>query len=174
MFTATSTTGVRRMSAADRTYLEKILGDRRLASYPKMSPAKYFEFFSGEQILKKYEVDDDEIKAGIVGKGGDGGIDSIYCFLDRHLVRDDTSLAPYKKPQIKIDLRIIQSKSGGGSFDADVMDKFLATTTDLLDTSKQLKKAGKHYNKKLVSVIRMFREHYLALATYSPRLTIWS
>ena len=40
--------------------------------------SEYFEFFSASQILKNQGLSDDEVDNGIVGKGLDGGCDSIY------------------------------------------------------------------------------------------------
>ena len=44
--------------------------------------SEYFEFFSASQILKNQGLSDDEVDNGIVGKGLDGGCDSIYLFLN--------------------------------------------------------------------------------------------
>lgn len=46
------------------------------------SISDYFEFFSASQILKNQGLSDDEVDNGIVGKGLDGGCDSIYLFLN--------------------------------------------------------------------------------------------
>src|SRR5450755_3345271 len=98
--------GAYKMTDTDRTYLQRILEDNRNESRPDMDADKYFEVFSAEQVLKKYELNDSEIESGIVGKGGDGGIDSIYCFIDRLIVREDTSIAPLKKANrpVKVEL----------------------------------------------------------------------
>ena len=47
----------------------------------------YFEFFSASQILKNQGLSDDEVDNGIVGKGLDGGCDSIYLFLNNLLYK---------------------------------------------------------------------------------------
>ena len=49
------------------------------------SISDYFEFFSASQILKNQGLSDDEVDNGIVGKGLDGGCDSIYLFLNNLL-----------------------------------------------------------------------------------------
>ncbi len=159
---------------SERLYLQRVLDDGRKAHRPTATPSQYFEIFSAEQILKKYDPSDDEIDSGIVGKGGDGGIDSIYCYLDRFLLREDTSLAPWKKGKnpVKIELVIVQSRSGGGSFDATVIDKLMPTVGDLFDVAVPLAKVSRHYNAKLLSIADRFRKAYLDLALQKPALTI--
>jgi hypothetical protein len=162
------------MSNADRAYLERILEDSRKESRPHLTKPQYFEVFSAEQILKKYDPSDDEIDSGLVGKGGDGGIDSIYCFLDRFLLREDTSIAPWKKgkSEVRIELVVIQSKSGSGSFDTAVIDKIMASLGELLDVSIPLNKLSTHYNKELLSIVDKFRKSYLDLAKQKPALSV--
>ncbi len=53
------------------------------------SISDYFEFFSASQILKNQGLSDDEVDNGIVGKGLDGGCDSIYLFLNNLLITPD-------------------------------------------------------------------------------------
>ena len=43
----------------------------------------FFEFFSASQILKNYNLTDDEIDDGLTGGGNDGGCDSMLL-LQRH------------------------------------------------------------------------------------------
>ena len=51
------------------------------------SISDYFEFFSASQILKNQGLSDDEVDNGIVGKGLDGGCDSIYLYEIIYLLR---------------------------------------------------------------------------------------
>jgi AIPR protein len=164
----------RRMSQADREYLERILEESRKESRPSLAKDKYFEIFSAEQILKKYDPNDDEIDSGVVGKGGDGGMDSVYCFIDRVLLREDTSVAQWKKGKggFPIQLVVIQSRSGTGSFDASAVQAITDSLSELLDVGIPLAKLAAHYNKKLISIVDKFRKSYLDLAKQKPALSI--
>ncbi len=119
-------------------------------------------------------MNDGEIESGIVGKGGDGGIDSIYCFIDRLIVREDTSISHLKKANrpVRVELVIIQSKNGKGSFDAAVLDKLLPTVTDLFNVSLPISTFARHYNKQLIDIVDRFRNHYLDLVRQRPSLFI--
>ena len=66
----------------DRILLDEVLEQERAARAPGMSPSTYFELFATEQVLKDYDLSDEEIDSGVVGDGGDGGIDSIYACVN--------------------------------------------------------------------------------------------
>lgn len=70
------------MSANDRIILDKILEQKRKELAPDIPTSKFFEIFTAEQILKDYDLSYDEIESGIVGDGGNGGVDSLYVFLN--------------------------------------------------------------------------------------------
>lgn len=43
-----------------------------------------------EQILKDFDLSYEEIESGLVGAGGDEGIDGIYSFANGQLIEDDS------------------------------------------------------------------------------------
>ena len=49
----------------------------------------YFEHFAISEVLKDYNITDDEIDNGNVGGGNDGGCDGIYLFLNDELISQD-------------------------------------------------------------------------------------
>lgn len=49
----------------------------------------FFEYFAASQILKNYDMSDDEISDGIIGGGNDGGCDGMYIFLNNDLISQD-------------------------------------------------------------------------------------
>ena len=135
-----------------------------------MSESEYFEFFTAEQILKDFDLSYDELALGIVGGGNDGGIDSLYCFVNGELVMEDTDLSVFKK-DITIDLVIIQSKRSPG-FSEAALDKLYSTTGDLLDLSKPIQDLSVTYNSQLLDVVTRFRGVYESLASKFPNLRI--
>ncbi|MDQ3009241.1 MAG: AIPR family protein [Acidobacteriota bacterium] len=158
------------MASNDIIILDKILEQKRSEIAPEVSPSDYFEIFTAEQLLKDYELSYEEIKYGIVGGGGDGGVDSIYLFVNGELIREDTDISGLKK-NITIDLVLIQAKTGA-SFSETAMDKFLAVTGDLLNLSVKVEDFSKVYKASLLDVIKKFREVYGKLASRFPVLTI--
>ena len=70
----------------------------------------YFEFFSAVQVLKNYNLSDNEIENGIVGNGNDGGCDGLYVFLNGELLSVD-QIENLSAPKGSIlTLIIVQSK----------------------------------------------------------------
>jgi len=158
------------MSANDRILLDKILEQRRQEESPELPADQYFELFTANQILKDFDLSYDEIESGIVGSGGDGGIDSAYIFVNGELLTEDSDLSTRRK-NIEIELTLIQSKTSP-SFTEDQMDKFHATTEDLLDLSKPIDAVKSVYNEELRKVIHRFREAYGTLASRLPQLKV--
>ena len=159
------------MSANDRIILDKILEQKHQELAPELSISKFFEIFTAEQILKDYDLSYDEIESGIVGDGGDGGVDSLYVFLNGDLVEDDTDTSGLRK-NISIDLVIIQAKTSAG-FSESSIDKLKAFTEDLLDLSKDVASLASVYNDDVLSAIRRFRTVYEGLAARFPVLTVF-
>ncbi len=90
------------MTQQSQTILKAILEPLRQQDYPSMTADAYFEIFAAQQVLKesRFDLDADEIEAGIVGGGGDGGVDGFYVFANRRLLREDTDLADFKGQQL--------------------------------------------------------------------------
>jgi len=163
------------MSQDDRRVLQTILEQEGQKNAPKLAADKYFEIFSAEQILLKsraFSVDPDQIRSGIMGNGGDGGVDSIYLFINRHLVREDTDLAVFKGQQLVIELVIIQSKNkdsfGEKALSAlkDFTENCIRLGTDLTKVNKTL------YKQPLLDVIARFHTIYENSLTMKPSLSI--
>ncbi len=158
------------MSVNDRIILDKILEQQKLALAPELTPSKFGEIFTAEQILKDYDLSYDEIESGIVGDGGNGGVDSLYIFLNGELVQDDTDVATIRK-SVVIDLVVIQAKTSAGFSEASV-DRLKAFTEDLLDLSKDVSSLSSVYNPEVLAIITRFRSLYEELAAKFPALRV--
>ncbi|WP_196759514.1 hypothetical protein [Cronobacter sakazakii] len=69
----------------DQIILEQILKDKKNELGTDIKDTEFFELYSASEILKDYDVTYDDIEYGIVGNGGDGGIDSIFTFVNGEL-----------------------------------------------------------------------------------------
>ena len=85
------------MSKNDRIILDDYIAARKEEVEPDLSDADYFEIFSAEQILKKFDLSYEEVVDGIVGGGNDGGIDSLYLFVHDILIREEIDIPNLKK-----------------------------------------------------------------------------
>src|SRR5690606_27670120 len=95
-----------------------------------LSDGDAFEYFCAETVLKPFALTFDEIDKGIVDGQNDGGIDSVYFFVNRSIVAIDTDMDMFKSP-VTVDLYIIQSKIDGG-FAESVMAKLQTAVPQLI------------------------------------------
>lgn len=135
-----------------------------------MNPSAYFELFVTEQVLKDFDLSDDEIESGLVGDGGDGGIDSIYLFVNGELVRDDFDPTLVRRDAL-LELIIIQAKTSPG-FAETPIERFITVSDDILDLSRSSHDLVPIYNPALVDAIERFHATYKTLAARFPSLQV--
>ena len=158
------------MTGNDRIILDKILEQKHKEVAATLTPPKYFEIFTAGEIVKDYDLSYDEIESGIVGDGGDGGVDAIYLFLNGELAQDDTDTSGLKR-NVTVDLILVQAKTGA-SFTEAAMDKLKAFTDDLLNLAKNVDSLVSVYNADVIAIIRRFRCIYEGLASRFPVLSV--
>lgn len=138
------------------------------SQYPS-NESDFFELFSAAQVLKNYELSDDELEYGHVGAGNDGGCDSIYTFLNNSIVTDEqvqTLTAP--KDSI-LELCIIQSKNTT-SFKEDALMKWKTVCNNLLNLSNTIDGYANRYNENVIDSFKIFRDSYTKLITNRIKL----
>ena len=128
-----------------------------------------FEYYCVEQFARSFDLSDSELKSGIVGAGGDGGVDAFYILADGELVDSETEITSNKKPEFKLLIMQIKSKEG---FSPNAIDKLYWFTDDLLDLSK--KKADYHstYTSELIALMRLFKDKFGVVVGDTPPLSI--
>ena len=129
----------------------------------------YFEFFSASQILKNQGLSDDEVDNGIVGKGLDGGCDSIYLFLNNLLITPDVVEHISAPKDSILEMIIIQSKKTT-SFGEDAVMKWKTISGNLLDLSKITTDFTARYNADVLEAFTTFRDTYTRLITSRVKL----
>lgn len=156
------------MSGNDKIILKQYIEEQRKALAPSETEADFFEFFVASQILKDYDLTDEEVESGIVGSGGDGGMDSIHVFANGELIYEDTDLTHFKKGTA-IEVIITQAKTGD-TFDEQAMNKLAAATNDLFNLQKDMSEFQSVYNEGLREAVGIFRRLYLGIAGKFPTL----
>lgn len=154
----------------DQIILGQIIKSKCAESGNELTESEYFEIFSASEILKDYDLSYDDVKYGIVGDGGDGGIDSIFTFLNGELVKEDTPINKNQKKNI-IELKIIQSKTSA-SFKEDSIIKLRESAEDLFNLANDPNDYCKRYNHDLIDRVKIFRCVYETLAAFFPSLDI--
>lgn len=154
----------------DQIILEQIIKERCAESGDELTISEYFEIYSASEILKNYDLTYDDISYGIVGDGGDGGIDSIYTFINGEPLKEDTSVNTNQKKN-HIELIIIQSKTST-SFKEDAVIKFRESAQDLFNLANNPDDYAERYNADLIDKVKLFRDSYSKLAKTFPKIEI--
>lgn len=154
----------------DRILLDEVLEQERSARAPGMSASRYFELFTAEQILKDYDLSGDEIQSGLVGDGGDGGIDSMFVFVNGELVRDDFDPGHIRR-DATLELIVVQAKMSSG-FAETPIERFITVSDDILDLAKPMAEIEGIFNSDLLAATERFRDTYTALAAKFPTLHV--
>jgi len=149
--------------------LDDVLAQLHAERAPEMELGAYFEVFCAEQLLKDFDLSYDEIEAGIVDGEHDGGVDSVFAFVNGELITEDFDTTPFKK-DVRLELFIIQSKTST-NYSESALDKLISVTRNLLDLSKDLDNLAQ-YNEQVREKIKQFRGSYRSLAARFPKLSI--
>lgn len=131
----------------------------------------FFEHFAISELLKDYNISDDEIDNGNVGGGNDGGCDGIYLFLNDELVSQDQieSLSAPKGSTLR--LCIVQAKNEPG-FKEDAIMKWKTVSENLMNMSSSLSEYSARYNEQTIEAFSMFRDAVTKLIRSQIKLRI--
>lgn len=116
----------------------------------------YFEFFASSQVLKNYGLCDDEISAGIIGGGNDGGCDGMYVFLNNDLITQDQLENLCASKGAVLNLVIIQAKNTTG-FSEDAIMKWKTVSNNLLSMSNDINDFADRYSEQVRESFMLFR-----------------
>lgn len=117
----------------------------------------YFEYFASAQVLKDYDLSDDEILSGIIGGSNDGGCDGMYIFLNNDLLTQD-QIGNLSAPKgAVLSLIIVQAKNTTG-FGEDAIMKWKTVSSNLLSISSDLNSFSDRYNEQVIDSFMIFRD----------------
>ena len=134
---------------------------------PELPGDKFFELFVIDELLKNYALSNDELDSGLVGNGGDGGIDGIFAFVNDILLTPDFDFKGIKGTPI-IHLIIIQVKQSA-TYSETAVDKLVISSSDLLDLGRSITELSRRYNSQLVAVISDYHNAVKQLADQFPQ-----
>lgn len=154
----------------DQIILDQIIQERIEESELDLTKQDYFEIYTASEILKDHDLTYDDILYGIVGNGGDGGVDSMFTFLNGEQIKEDTVINQNQKKNL-IEVYIIQSKTSP-SFGESAIVKFRETAEDLFNLSNDPKDFTSRYHQELIERVSHFRNVYSKLARSFPTISI--
>lgn len=155
---------------SDDILIKTILQKNKSRYGVALSDGDAFEYFCAETVLKPYALTFDEIEKGIVDGKDDGGIDSVYFFVNRSLIAIDTDMETFKSP-VTVDLYIIQSKIDGG-FAETAMTKLQTAVPQLIALDADASTLAKLYKSDVLEFFEMYREGLKELAGEFPAVNV--
>lgn len=161
------------MSQPEKDYLDAYLRSLKEKTAKELPWDEFFEQFCADQILKERDLDLTEKASGRVRGMHDGGIDSIYLFVNGRLIQDGSQPSDFKRQrQPFVHLTILQATQTD-SFEEDRIRKFSTTTGHLLDPKhSDLSVYEDRYNISLRKAVQSFKNWWNALIPQLPRLKI--
>ncbi len=156
------------MSEIDLRALETNFENWRSDRVPTLNPDRAFERYCIEQILKDYNLTDDEVSAGHCGDRDDGGVDGIYFFAGNKLITQEVEVP---EAASTAQLVIVQATHERGGFKETRMERFDSFVRDLLDYHTPANQIS-HLNGKVRSLIRNFREKYEMMLSSAHSLEV--
>ncbi len=160
-----------------RALLMRIFDAWKQDHFASYSESTAFEIFASELALRAYGLGLDEVEAGIVAGGQDGGIDSVYAFFDDSVLDEDSEIvSDASRPSDfgqgrPLELWVIQAKRTP-AFEEVALDRLEATIRRLLDLSQSVESLSPLYNDSLLARINVFRLAWAKLLTRRPRLSV--
>lgn len=117
----------------------------------------FFEFFSASQVLKNYNLSDDELDDGIVGSGNDGGCDGLYVFLNGDMLTSDQVGTLNASKGSILNFTIIQAKNTT-SFNETTIMKWKTISDNLLNMANDIDSFSDRYNEDVREKFHLFRD----------------
>lgn len=155
------------MAKNDVVLLDALLSQQNQDSNDDIG--QVFERFVLEQVLKNYDLSNEEIEAGWTDGSLDGGIDGFYILVNGLLVTDTTDFAwPRSGAEITVYLITCKHKEG---FQQVALDAMLASVQELFDLSISTHELTGSYSKAIKQCRETFITTYQQLALYRPQLT---
>ncbi|MCL1665118.1 AIPR family protein [Elizabethkingia ursingii] len=154
------------MAKNDKILIDGIIDERIELKIPSDKRDEVFEYFAFEQILKDYDLSDDEIKLANVDGRNDGGIDGFFIFVNGHLL---TEIEKFNWPKsgCTLDIYIITCKHHD-TFRQAPLDNLVASITELFDLSLENEELQLEYSENLMIMRDNFKYAYRKI---SPRLS---
>ena len=162
------------MPTNELVLLDQELAARQTRREQPLPDGVAFERFAVEQALRDTDLSDEEIAAGHVGGGDDGGLDGVYVFLADDLLDDDSevlSTASGVPRGTPLRLWVVQAKRGK-SFGETALDLAETALRRLLDLDASEEQLRGLYSDAVVNRMNIFRQTWQNIAMLHPQLEV--
>jgi hypothetical protein len=156
------------MAKNDVVLVDTILQGRRADRYPSDDPGEVFELFAFEQVLKPFDLSQDEIEHGWIDGRDDAGMDGFFVFVNGRLVQDPNTFA-WPRRNTEIEVRIINCKHHE-TFQQAPLNTLLANVPELFDLAIERNALRGSYSEELLEARDTFFEVVRQLSVTRPML----
>ncbi|WP_333968541.1 AIPR family protein [Burkholderia pyrrocinia] len=154
------------MAKNDNVLLDGIVDDRVSLRVPSSERDEVFEYLCIEEVLKNWDLSQDELKSGWIDGRGDGGIDAFHIFVNGHLLQDADGFV-WPKTSAELFVSLITCKHHD-TFKLATLDAAASTLVEIFDLSIKNENLKGAYNQDLLRKRSMLHHAYQRLA---PSLT---
>lgn len=156
------------MAKNDTLLLDGIIDDLLQTTSGRQS--EIFELFAFEQLLKNYDLSQDEIEFGWIDGRHDGGIDGFFIFINGQLLTDPETF-PWPKNNADITVWVITCKHHE-TFKQATLDLLVASVNKLMDHSINSDSLKGAYSPELKIARNLFFHAYRKLAAALTKMSI--
>jgi hypothetical protein len=154
----------------DSILIDGIIGQKVADGIPSGDKGEAFEYFSFGQILKNYDLSEEDIDTGWVDGRHDGGIDGFFIFVNGHLISNIASFS-WPRSHAQLDIFVISCKYHD-TFKESTLNSILATVQEIFDLSLDECDLKGAYSKDIVNARKLLVEAYKRLAITSPEMNL--
>jgi AIPR protein len=165
------------MTGNEVVLIDSFIADAQKARDTALPDDVAFELFAAGTVLRDRNLSDEEIEAGRIGGGMDGGLDAVYVFQDGALLDEDSDVfsdeftAKNVRKSVELDLWLIQAKRET-SFTETAFDKVESSLGRLLDLTQTDNQLAVYYSPELIARMRLFTRSWTILLARSPVIRV--
>lgn len=156
------------MAKNDVVLIDSLLQQNQAVT-PSTQIGELFERFVLEQILKNFDLSNEELEFGWTDGSHDGGIDGFYVLINGRLLTDPTDFS-WPKTGAEIQVFLVTCKHHA-TFQQVPLDALLASVQELFDLSRTNAQLAGKYSTDIKRCRDIFIAAFRQLSLYRPALT---
>ena len=151
--------------------IKQLVEQERNETTPNMNLDSFFEIFSISQVLKNFDLNNEEIENNITDGEHDGGCDGIFVFVNNELLTVDKFTKLNDLKGVNLSLKIIQVKQNNGFQEPPLM-KWKTIVQNLMNLDKNLDDYRSRYSDAVISHFRLFRDAVSKYIRYQLKINV--
>lgn len=151
--------------------IKQVVEQERNETTPNMSLDSFFEIFSISQVLKNFDLNNEEIENNITDGEHDGGCDGIFVFVNNELLTEDKFTKLNDLKGVNLTLIIFQVKQSNG-FQEPALMKWKTIVQNLMNLDKNLDDYRSRYSDAVISHFRLFRDAVSKYIRYQLKINV--